>query len=239
MGNLIRRFFALLAVVILMIGVTALFAAPQVVVQVAQGLGDTPAGTRTLLIVAAIVIDLLLLAVAVRIIRPQNKEELTVRTRGATTKVSLDSVQRQINTRIAQVSDVLHVHTDVEVTNGSASVELHVRTRPDIMIPEKQREIGRVLRQLVEKQMGLRLASDPLIHIALATDEFDTTDRVTAVMEPDAEHAYMPIAESAYTEVAPERRALPEPSADRALPEGRESERQPEEPWRAFLLEDD
>lgn len=239
MGNLIRRFFALLAVVILMIGVTALFAAPQVVVQVAQSLGDTPTGTRTLLIVAAIVIDLLLLAVAVRIIRPQNKEELMVRTRGATTKVSVDSVQRQINTRIAQISDVLHVHTDVEVTNGSASVELHVRTRPDIMIPEKQREIGRVLRQLVEKQMGLRLASDPLIHIALATDEFDTTDRVTAVMEPDTAQTYMPIAESAYTEVAPETRALPEPSASRPQAEAQEAERQPEEPWRAFLLEED
>ncbi len=239
MGNLIRRFFSLLAVVILMIGVTALFAAPQVVVQVAQSLGDTPAGTRTLLIVAAIVIDLLLLAVAVRIIRPPNKEELMVRTRGATTKVSVDSVQRQINTRIAQVSDVLHVHTDVEVTNGSARVELHVRTRPDIMIPEKQREIGRVLRQLVEKQMGLRMASEPLIHIALATDEFDTTDRVTSVMEPDAAHTYMPIAESAYTEVAPETRALPEPSAPQAQSETEKAERQPEEPWRAFLLEED
>lgn len=231
MGKLLRRFFSLLAVLILMIGVTALFAAPQLVANLAQNLSATSGGTRTALIVAAVVIDLLLAAVAVRIIRPPKKDELMVRTRGAKTQVSVDSVQRQINTRIAQVSDVLHVHTDVEVTKGSARVELHVRTRPDIMIPEKQKEIGRVLRQLVEKQMGLRLASDPLIHIALATDEFDTTDRVTSVMEPTPATTYMPVTESTYTEVPAERRALPEP-APRAAAEA-------EEPWRSFLLEDD
>jgi hypothetical protein len=217
MLNFLRRLLSLMAVVILMVGVTALLAAPQLVARLAESLQNTPANTRTILILAAVVIDLLLAAVAVRILRPPQKTELLVHARGARARVSLDSVQRQINTRIAQVSDVLHVHTDVEVNNGGARVELNIRTRPDIVIPEKQKEIARVLRQLVEKQMGLRMIGEPVIHLALATDEYDTTDHVTAVMEPAAEPPYVAIPASAYSEVVevPSRaaRALPQPAA--------------------------
>lgn len=242
MGSFVRRLFSMLAVIILMIGTTALLAVPQLVASLAENLSNTPANTRTLLIVAAVAIDVMLAAVLVRILRPRKKDELMVRARGAKTQVSVDSVQRQINARVAQVSDVLHVHTDVEVTKGGASVEMHVRTRPDIMIPEKQKELARVLRLLVEKQMGLRLSGEPIIHIALATDEFDTADHVTAMFETPQAAPMVPIAESTYTEVtAAPARALPEPSpsaAGGAAPVEQPAAK-PEEPWRAFLLEDD
>ncbi|GAB4572220.1 MAG: hypothetical protein Kow0077_11000 [Anaerolineae bacterium] len=257
MGNFFKRLLSMLAVLILMVVTTAVLATPQLVADLATRLSEeTPATTRTMMVVAALVIDLVLAAVLVRIIRPRKEDELQVRARGAKAKVSLDSVQRQINARIAQVSDVLHVHTDVEVTSGAASVELNVRTRPDIVIPEKQKEISRVLRQLVEKQMGLRLAGEPIIHLALATDEFDTTDHVTTIVEPATAGTPAAIAATSYTEVEAEEapppvaRALPERASEapqeaaaetQAASEETEqapSEPEQDEPWRAFLLED-
>ncbi len=257
MRNFIKRLATMLAVVLLLIGVTALLAAPRLVIDLAARVEAAPAGTRTALIVAAVLIDLLLVAILVRLLRPPRKDGLVVRARGARAEVSVDSVQRQINTRIAQVSDVLAVQTGVEVTQeGAAKVEMNVRTRPDIVIPEKQKELGRVLRQLIEKQMGLRLAGDPVIHIALATDEFDTADRVTTVVQPiaaPAEAAYASLpATASYTEVAAEHvehPALAEPPASPAppppapsapveAPEETPPAPEEDEPWRAFLLED-
>lgn len=218
MKNFLKRLAAMLAVIAVLISVTALLVAPQLVIDLAGRVQAAPSGTRAILVVVAVLVDLLLIAVLVCIVRPPRKEGLVVRARGAKAEVSVDSVQRQINTRIAQVSDVLDVQTGVEVTQeGAARVEMNVRTRPDIVIPEKQKELGRVLRQLIEKQMGLRLAGDPIIHIALATDEFDTTDRVTTVVEPIAapsqpSYASLP-ATASYTEVAADHAGLVEQPA--------------------------
>ncbi len=255
MRDFVKRLAAMLAVILLLIGITALLVAPQLVIDLANRVQAAPAGTRTALVIAAVLIDLLLIAVLVRIMRPPRRDGLVVRARGARAEVSVDSVQRQINTRIAQVSDVLDVQTGVEVTQeGAAKVEMNVRTRPDIVIPEKQKELGRVLRQLIEKQMGLRLAGDPVIHIALATDEFDTADRVTTVVQPiaaPAEARYTPLpATASYTEVTAEHAGPAEQPAQAAAVAGEpavpaapvdiaeDTQEVEDEPWRAFLLED-
>jgi len=140
MKNFLKRLAAMLAVIAVLISVTALLVAPQLVIDLAGRVQAAPSGTRAILVVVAVLVDLLLIAVLVRIVRPPRKEGLVVRARGAKAEVSVDSVQRQINTRIAQVSDVLDVQTGVEVTQeGAARVEMNVRTRPDIVIPEKQK----------------------------------------------------------------------------------------------------
>jgi hypothetical protein len=234
MFTLLKRLFAITGIILIMVVVTAFLATPQVIVDLASRLDQSASSMRAIQVVAALLIDFMLIVVVYRLIRPRKAESLVVRARGAKAAVSIDSVQRQINTRIAQVSDVLHVHTEVDVQKGSASVTLNVRTRPDIVIPEKQKELSRVLRQLVEKQMGLRLAGPPVIHLALATDEFDAMDRVTTVVEPIAE-----------AQKAPQYASLPEKASYTEM-EIAEEEADPvaeqvspaKEPWRDFLLGD-
>lgn len=246
--GLLRRLLMILGLVLAIVIVTVLLVLPGAIVDFATQVRDSPASTRTLMLAVAVLIDAVLLYMAYRLIRPTRQEMLYVRARGARTELSVDSAIRQIDTRIAQVSDVVHVHAEVDVEKGNAHVTLNVRARPDITIPEKQKELARVLRQLVEKQMGVRLASEPLIHLALATDEYSSSDMMTTVVEP-MDDTYTTISEAQYTDAAPHQlaarpaNALPAPQPARSQDdmEGSTiSERQKEdEPWREFLLGDD
>lgn len=232
----ITRLLVVIALIGMLVLMTLFLVTPQIIIDIATQLQEVPAINRALQIAVAVILDAALLMLIWRILRPR-KEELIVQARGAKTAVSADSVQRQINTRIAQVSDVLHVHTEVEVTKGAAQVTLNVRSRPDINIPDKQRELSRVLRQMVEKQMGLKLAGQPIIHIALATDEYDAADSVTTVID-DSQPTVEAIAASTYSPPPPPRIGnLNQPS--RSLPERSSQADTKEEPWREFLLGDD
>ncbi len=239
----LRRSLVVLGIVLLLVILNLFLLAPQTVIDLVSRLRDASPFARTLQVVVAVILDALLIVLLYRLIRPGRTPGLMVRMRGARAEVSLDSVQRQINARIAQVSDVLDVQTEVEIENAGASVTLNVRTRPDIIIPEKQKEITRVLRQLVEKQMGLKLAGTLVIHITLASNQFEPEDRVTTVVEaiphPVMEPRYTSLPATTYAALAAEEMPsaaapvvmAPEPPAPEPAPE--------EEPWRAFLWGDD
>jgi hypothetical protein len=231
MLKLLRRILTIIGIVLIMLVVTLFLAAPQIIVDLATRLYESSPALRAMQVLAALLIDALLITVIYRIIRPPLDPGLVVHARGAKAKVSTDSVQRQINARIAQVSDILDVQAEVEVEGSAARVTLNIRTRPDINVPEKQREVSRILRQLVEKQMGLKLAGLAVIHMTLATDEYTSGDQVTTVVDPVAEPQYT----AAYEELdsgTPARNALPAQAS-------RPREKEGEEPWRAFLLGDD
>lgn len=251
----IKRLLSTLGLIVVMVVVTALLAAPQLIADAATQLANSAPPVRMGMLVAALVADLILLAVIIRIVRPARRDGLSVRARGAKTEVSLGSVQREINTRIAQVADVLAVHTEVVEENGKARVALRVRTRPDIIVPEKQKELLRVLRQLVEKQLGLRLAGQPTVHIALSPEEFESTNQTATLItdsyitrepspryslptgtyddgEEDTADEDMPVRPTAYDPVTTSQ---PEaPSYESA--EVKASSVEKDEPWREFLL---
>ena len=239
MLNFLRRIVIALGLLVVVAGVTLFLVTPTVIIDLATRLNEATALMRTVQAVIALLVDALLLVVIYRVLRPVRDEMLIVRARGAKAAVSIDSVQRQINARLSQVSDVLDVQNEVEVEKGSASVTLYVRTRPDIRIPEKQKEINRVLHQLVEKQMGLRMAGPPVLHLALAAEEFGPGDHVTTVVEPlneataEATYTAAALPATTYTESsAPAPRALNAPAAS-------QSGGQEKEPWQDFLLGDD
>lgn len=265
MRNFLKRLVISLGLIALMILVTIVLVAPQVVADLATRMAEAATPIRIVEVLAAILIDAVLIGLVYRTAFPDRMEGLTVRARGAKTAVSIDSVQRQINNTIAQVSDVLAVQTEVVDEQGDVRVALRVRTRPDIMVPEKQKEINRTLRQVVEKQLGLRLAGPATIHIALSADDYETTEeRATLITtergyvtpEPLPRYALAsratpsgePEAIEEEEEEAPARPVYaPAPAA---VVEEDEEEEQPAveteatpepeaEPWRAFLLEDE
>ncbi len=196
--SLIRRVLLALGVILLVLVVAVLLTAPQLIADLLAGLNAVPLAVRILL---AVLIDALLLVALGRQLRQKPTEGLVVRARGVKAEVNIDSVQRQLNARVEEVPDVLAVQTEVAADNGNARIALRVRTRPDIVVPEKQKEITRVLRQVVEKQLGLRLAGAPVVHISLDTKP--------------------PLAESAQAAMtgAVEPEAVPEPPSRTAIPE--------------------
>jgi len=188
MWNLLKKALYVLGLLALAVVITILLVSPQIVVDFATRLATAEPVLRAVQVVIAVLVDAILIAIIYRTLFPGRIEGLTVRARGARTAVSLDSVQRQINTAVAQVSDVLAVQSDVVADQGNVRLALRVRTRPDIIVPEKQKEINRVLRQVVEKQLGLRLAGPAVIHIALSADEYETTEQRATLITDE----YMP-----------------------------------------------
>lgn len=162
----LNRLLTLVGVILLVLAITVLLAAPQALADLVNRIHDIQPLVRVLL---AVLLDALLLTWLYRRLSIRPREGLVVRARGVKAEVNIDSVQRQINTRVDEVADVIAVQTEVLAEKGGAQITLHVRTQPDIVVPEKQKEITRVLKQVVEKQMGLRLAGPPVIHIALDT----------------------------------------------------------------------
>ncbi len=261
--RLINRLLAILGIILLMLTVTAFLAAPQLILDIATRLNDASLPMRVLQLLVALLIDALLISLIYRLLRPQRSEGLMVRVRGARTEVSIDSVQRQINARVNEVPDVIAAQAEVAAENGNARISLRVRARADIVVPEKQKEITRVLKQLVEKQLGLRLAGPPIVHINLVEEE---EGEAPAAAEPTAAielpPAPRPVPEA---KPSPPPRPEPEPAAPAAAPsqeseeeeaagaeeadqrhlEGptmplrEEASEEQEEPWRAFLLGDD
>lgn len=165
--NLITRLLLILAVMTLLVGTTVLLVSPQMVITLADGLSSVDAAGRAIQLLLALLIDLLLLGLLYQLVRRAASRGLMVRARGARTEVSIDSVRRQIMAQISQLPDVLDAQTEVRAERGNARVALRVKAKPDITVPDKQNEINRALRQVVEKQMGLRLAGPPVIHIEL------------------------------------------------------------------------
>lgn len=237
----LNRVLSIGGLILLMVAVTAFLVAPQVVIDLATSLNGDNVVVRVVQLVAALLIDALLALTVYRLIRPHEGEgRLRVRARGAKAAVSLDSVQRQITTRIGQVADVLAVQAEVIDEGGAAQVTLNVRTRPDVLVPEKKREIERVLKQVVERQLGLKLATPAQISIDLSADHL--TRGETAIM--DATYAPTPTTE--VRDVTPPRRVekkqpeLRALAASSAVADEEESAYTPgEEPWRSFLLEDE
>jgi len=267
MWNLLRKALFVLGVLALAVVVTILLVSPQIVVDFATRLATAEPVLRAAQVLIAVLLDAILIAVIYRTLFPGRIEGLTVRARGARTAVSLDSVQRQINTAVAQITDVLAVQTDVVADQGNVRLALRVRTRPDIIVPEKQKEINRILRQVVEKQLGLRLAGPAVIHIALSADEYEPTEqRATLITdeylppEPPRYAALAPRATSAETPM-PAGEPIPQPASRIAPPAEWAGEEEEEassedeapaertaepaeepaadEPWRAFLMNDD
>jgi hypothetical protein len=122
-------------------------------------------------IVIAVLLDLVLLALAYLQIRPARKPEstgLTMRSSGAVAEVSVESARERILKAVSEVSDVVSVEARVVPIRGRADLDLDVEVLgEEVRLPDKQREINRALKQVINKQLGLQLAGRPRVHIRL------------------------------------------------------------------------
>ena len=70
------------------------------------------------------------------------------------------------------VPDVATADATVEAVDGRADVDLHIQVAGrGVQIPQKQKEINRALRQVINKQLGLRMRGKPRVHISLESEQ--------------------------------------------------------------------
>lgn len=218
-----NRLLTTLGIVVFMLLITAFLVLPGVVIDLATNLNSANFLPRALQFVVALGLDALLALIVYRLWRSQPVDGLVVRSRNSRTAVNVDDVQRQLETRMAEIPGVSAVRVEVKPERGNADVTLHVTTGYDTVLPNKQKEISRAARKVLEKQLGLRLAGPPTIHIDMCGDE----------EAPEVDLAG--ISSEIPSEIPPE----PEPVTDAGIGESIRADLDPGMAWMALIDEDD
>lgn len=90
---------------------------------------------------------------------------------GAVTSIDVKSVHDRIVQALENLSGIDTVDVSVKSVRGKANIEAQVSvSHSSINVPDKQKEIVRALQQVVEKQLGVRLAENPKVEILLKDD---------------------------------------------------------------------
>lgn len=171
-----REFFIRLRIILIsllfIILVTAFLVFPKNVADVANELDQQESGIRLLLVLAALLADLVLLSIIYQELRPRRRtaQGLIVRSRGSSAEISFESVKSSLNSQIGKVSGVHAVNARVRGERGRVVVELDIDADETVHLRKKTDEIHREIVKIVERQLGLRLASKPLIKFRLLSE---------------------------------------------------------------------
>jgi hypothetical protein len=166
---LVRRIIIVLVGISLAILVTVLLLNPDSISNLALNLGLTSPFIRLPL---AILIDVVILAVLAVLVRgeraPQPEGGLIVKAQGAIADISVDSARDRMLRAVREVPGVISAEATVKALRGKADVDMDVVvSRESSNLPEKQKEIDRALRQVLNKQLGLQMAGKPRVHIRM------------------------------------------------------------------------
>ena len=170
----LKRVILILAEIVLFILITALLLSPQELLQsVITGISSIDWIYR---FAAVLLIDTILLSAVVKQLRSGTNryhgKELVVNAGESYTSVTQESVRQAIIKTVSKIDDIESVGCATQSKKGRAIVELEVITSKDeINIPAKQREIDRAIKQVVVKQMGLKLYKPASVMIRLASDK--------------------------------------------------------------------
>ncbi len=186
MLNRFNRVVTFLLTLFLLITVPAFLIFPQVVSMILEEfsvwtaavvfqqpgmtIGEAMASVSALLrLLLAVLFVLLFLLILYQQLRRTKTDKLIVQTRGSAAHVSLESVKHQLSYHVDGLEDVIEVVTRVQPANGRVRVTMDVLAEPDVSIPEKEKEIRAMVRDVVEKRMGLKVDGAPIIQFQLAT----------------------------------------------------------------------
>lgn len=129
---------------------------------------DVPFFARVVVVLILYIGLLAVLFSRVRTPKRTQTDALTVRTQGAETAVTVESVQNLVLKTVRGIPDVADVQADVKSFDGKADITLNVVTENDtVNVPAKQREINRALDQVINKQLGLQMSGRPKVNVQL------------------------------------------------------------------------
>ncbi|NWG15420.1 MAG: hypothetical protein HXY41_02180 [Chloroflexi bacterium] len=185
--NFLGRVYLLLITVLLVVLLTIFLLSPQTV---GDWAGNVSEVSPILRIVVAALLDAVLLSLLFVQVRPARRGAsagLMMRASGAVTEVSVESARERILKAVSDVSDVVSAEARVTPLRGKADLELDIEVLgEDIRLPNKQKEINRALKQVINKQLGLQMAGRPRVHIRLYGEKPRPTALPPAVTPPPA-----------------------------------------------------
>jgi len=111
-------------------------------------------GRIALGVIAFLVVIPLMLA---EIPRGKKVKAVKVRTEQGEIQVTADSIARRLAWHLDQLADVISVTPIVDPRGDKVNITLDVETSPEIDVPMKTEEIMLVTREIIEKDMGLKL----------------------------------------------------------------------------------
>jgi len=109
-------------------------------------------------VLLAVIVGVLLLLFLFWEIRPHRQDNVQVKTTGGSqATVTTDAVSQRLVYQIDQLPEVLNVYPRVNGRRERVDIDLQLETTPDINIPAKTDEVTTLVKEVVEKQMGLKL----------------------------------------------------------------------------------
>jgi hypothetical protein len=188
--NLLQRLILVIVLVIVGLVVTVILLQPDLIARLDSGVR----------VILALLIDLVLfgmLAVVLRRERVPNETALMVRAPGAVADVSVASARERILRAVRSVPGVTSAEAKVEAVRSRAEVELDVIvTGSNVSVPQKQKEIDRALRQVIQKQLGLQMAHRPRVHIQLESEQTEVpptrVEQISPAVSPPAASEAIP-----------------------------------------------
>ncbi len=171
--TLIRKIIIALVGLSLAILMTALLINPEAIGVLAQSLANTSTLIRLPLAILIDAVILAVLTILVRETRPaRSNSGLMVKTRGAIADVSIESATDRILRSVRDVPEVLSATATIKALHGKTDVDLDVIvSRESKSLPDKQKEIDRALRQVINKELGLQMAGKPRVHIRMDDEQ--------------------------------------------------------------------
>jgi hypothetical protein len=184
--NVVRRVIAFLIGFLLLALLTVLLLVPE---SVSAFLIDLSVVIRIALVILLYAIALFLVYQEFRLGERRQLKGLLVKAPGAVAALSVESARERVLAAIEKLPGVVGATGEVTARRGRAVIALHVIVdAQDINLPEKQKEINRTLKQVIEKQLGLRMAGSPTVQISLG-DEHGAFQPLESPAEPLAEKA--------------------------------------------------
>jgi len=176
--NTFNRIVMILLILAAFLVVTIGLFVPAEILAVIRGIADSTLFTlnrirpefilpfRALLILCAVFIDVLLIGLLLLQVRGPAKHTLRVqRVGGGEVVVTAESLAERLQYQIDQLADVIGVRARVAPRGGGVDVEVSLQTGGDVNVPEKAEQVLEITRQVVEDQMGLKLARKPRVNI--------------------------------------------------------------------------
>ncbi len=173
--KLIEKLFVVIIGLLAITALTVFFVAPQALIDLLQAVISINLAVRLVII---LVIDVAILAlIYTRLRTPRvTSEGLIVKSSGAVADISVESARKLILAAVEQVPNVASASVDLKAVEGKADISLNVNvTGSQINVPQKQQEINRALKQVVNKQLGLDMRGQPRVHIHLQDEELPPT----------------------------------------------------------------
>jgi hypothetical protein len=168
MRSFFLRLRSIVIAICFIIVLTGFLVLPEQVIRIAEEINNQEDRVRLLSIVTAVLADFILIYIIWTELRVRHHHDENIfRSRSGGAEITLDSVQKNLESQLGKVDMVYGIMSEVRNERGKVAVDVEVGADENVNVPKKTSEINREVKKVVERQMGLKLAEKPQIRFRL------------------------------------------------------------------------